>query len=235
MEANTDADLRFDPNFALTLLLELGREQSVQGLVEKLINSIGICRHGIGRLELWLIEKGDICSRCPRRPECHDQTRCLHLVASRNYPLPGSLDVTPPSFQSEIRMPLGVGIIGKIATTGQEVVLEDLQTAPSEPFPMEWLRREQICGFSGTAISFKGEVLGVLSGFGRAYLIEELRAWRGVFAHHIGGAVANARAFEEIQRLKAQLEMQNAYLQEEVVEAKAFGELVGRSLAACRT
>lgn len=114
-------------------------------------------------------------------------------------------------------------------------MLEDLQTAPSEPFPMEWLRREQIRGFSGTAISFKGEVLGVLSGFGRAYLIEELRAWRGVFAHHIGGAVANARAFEEIQRLKAQLEMQNAYLQEEVVEAKAFGELVGRSLAACRT
>jgi len=37
------------------------------------------------------------------------------------------------------------------------------------------------------------------------------------------------RAFEEIQRLKAQLEMQNAYLEEEVVEAKAFGELVGQS------
>jgi len=39
------------------------------------------------------------------------------------------------------------------------------------------------------------------------------------------------RAFEEIQRLKAQLELQNAYLQEEVVEAKAFGELVGQSAA----
>ena len=39
------------------------------------------------------------------------------------------------------------------------------------------------------------------------------------------------RAFDEIQRLKAQLEMQNAYLQEEVVEAKAFGELVGQSHA----
>jgi DNA-binding NtrC family response regulator len=39
------------------------------------------------------------------------------------------------------------------------------------------------------------------------------------------------RAFEEIQRLKAQLEMQNAYLQEEVVEAKAFGDLVGQSPA----
>jgi DNA-binding NtrC family response regulator len=39
------------------------------------------------------------------------------------------------------------------------------------------------------------------------------------------------RAFEEIQRLKAQLEMQNAYLEEEVVQAKAFGGLVGQSRA----
>ncbi len=55
--------------------------------------------------------------------------------------------------------------------------------------------------------------------------------WGQIFADHIGGAIANARAFEEIQNLKAQLEQQNAYLQEEVVEAKAFGELVGQSAA----
>jgi transcriptional regulator with GAF, ATPase, and Fis domain len=231
MEANTDADLRFDPNFALTLLLDLGRERSVEGLMEKLINSIGIHRHGIGRLEIWLVEKGDICSRCPQRTECPDQTRCLHLVASRNYPLPGSADKASPFFPSDARMPLGVGIIGKIAATGQEVVLQDLDNAAPELFPVEWLRREKIRGFSGTAISFKGEVLGVLAGFGRTYSTEEFRAWREVFALHIGGAVANARAFEEIQRLKTQLELQNDYLKEEVVEAKAFGELVGRSPA----
>jgi DNA-binding NtrC family response regulator len=39
------------------------------------------------------------------------------------------------------------------------------------------------------------------------------------------------RALEEIEALKSQLEMQNAYLQEEVVEAKAFGGLVGQSRA----
>ncbi len=39
------------------------------------------------------------------------------------------------------------------------------------------------------------------------------------------------RAFEEIQRLKAQLEQQNEYLREEVVEARAFGDLVGESAA----
>ena len=37
------------------------------------------------------------------------------------------------------------------------------------------------------------------------------------------------RAFEEIEVLKSQLELHNTYLQEEVVEAKAFGDLVGQS------
>jgi transcriptional regulator with GAF, ATPase, and Fis domain len=231
MEANADSDLRFDPNYALTVLLELGREQSVEGLMEKWTNAIERRPGPIARLEIWLIEKGDICSRCPRRPECPDQTRCLHLVASRNYPLPGSADKASPFFPSDARMPLGVGTIGKIATTGQGVVLQDLDHGPPELFPVDWLQREQIRAFSGNAISFKGEVLGVLAGFVRMYSMEEARAWREVFAHYIGGAVANARAFEEIQRLKTQLELQNAYLQEEVVEAKAFGDLVGQSAA----
>jgi transcriptional regulator with GAF, ATPase, and Fis domain len=60
---------------------------------------------------------------------------------------------------------------------------------------------------------------------------EEAEVWGRIFANHVAGAVANARAFEEIQRLKAQLEQQNAYLQEEVVEAKAFGDLIGQSAA----
>jgi DNA-binding NtrC family response regulator len=39
------------------------------------------------------------------------------------------------------------------------------------------------------------------------------------------------RAFEEIEVLKSQLELHNTYLQEAVIEAKAFGDLVGRSAA----
>src|ERR1035438_469535 len=40
------------------------------------------------------------------------------------------------------------------------------------------------------------------------------------------------RALEEIERLKSQLELRNDYLQEAVVEAKAFGDQIGR--ASCR-
>ena len=39
------------------------------------------------------------------------------------------------------------------------------------------------------------------------------------------------RALEEIEALKSQLELRNDYLQEAVVEAKAFGDLVGQSAA----
>jgi transcriptional regulator with GAF, ATPase, and Fis domain len=37
------------------------------------------------------------------------------------------------------------------------------------------------------------------------------------------------RAFEEIEVLKSQLELHNTYLQEAIIEAKAFGDLVGQS------
>jgi len=93
------------------------------------------------------------------------------------------------------------------------------------------MRTERIRRYGATPIMFKGEVLGVMLGFTRDEVPEEARPWGRVFADHIGAAIANARAFEEIQRLKAQLELQNSYLQEEVVVAKAFGDLVGQSAA----
>jgi len=70
-----------------------------------------------------------------------------------------------------------------------------------------------------------------MAGFAREVAPEEAHLWGRIFADHIGAAIANARAFEEIERLKAQLEQQNTYLQEEIVEAKAFGSLVGQSAA----
>ncbi len=42
---------------------------------------------------------------------------------------------------------------------------------------------------------------------------------------------ARKQAEEEIQRLRRQLELENAYLNEEVLEAKAYGEIVGSSPA----
>src|ERR1700677_5021404 len=230
MESSSESrsDPGIYPNFAAHLLLDLAREHSLESLMEKLIR-VGVERPGVARVEFWLIEKGDICSRCPQRPECPDQSRCLHLVASGSNPLSGVGDDSLNFYNSDARIPLGVGVIGRIATTGKQTVLRDLDKEPGDLSGLDWLQREQIREFAGAAISFKGEILGVIAAFARMNTPEESRVWRQIFADHIGSVVANARAFEEIQRLKAQLEMQNAYLEEEVVEARAFGDLIGHS------
>jgi transcriptional regulator with GAF, ATPase, and Fis domain len=95
----------------------------------------------------------------------------------------------------------------------------------------EWIRDERILECGIRPIEFKGEVLGAMVGFAREHLPDSFTPWGHVFAAHVGAALAHARAFDEIQHLKAQLELQNTYLQEEVEEAKAFGDLVGHSAA----
>jgi transcriptional regulator with GAF, ATPase, and Fis domain len=226
VESNSDS--RFDPNFATHLLLDIAHEQSVERLLQKLILR-AMERPQTACVQIWLVDKGDLCSVCPQRPKCPDQTRCLHLVAGHGNSVSSSGVGIPRFDDPNARIPLGLGLVGKVAATGQQLILNGLTAKPGESCELDCLVREQIRGFHGSPITFKGEVLGVLAAFTRQDIPDEARPWAQIFADHIGAAVANARAFEEIQRLKAQLEQRNAYLEEEVVEAKAFGDLVGQS------
>ena len=224
------SDSRFDPNLAVRVLLEIAHEKSVEHLLQKLVCS-AMERPSLACIQIWLIDRGDLCSKCPHRPECPDQSRCLHLVAGKGMSLSDPGPEAPRFDDLNARMPLGVGFLGNAAITAQQTHRRDLDGPTGEMPGFDWLKRERIRGCGATPIMFKGEVLGVIVGFTRQDLPEESRPWGRVFADHIGAAIANARAFEEIQRLKAQLELQNAYLEEEVVEAKAFGNLVGQSAA----
>ena len=220
---------RFDPNIIRKLLLDIAHEQSLEKLLLKILDT-AIARTAVTCAQFWLVEKGDLCAKCPRRAECPDQTRCLHLVAGRAVSLLGNDQKQTWIDDPNGRIPLGTGAVGEAVAKKEQVFLKD---------PAQLVR---ICGFDSlqqeqrvecgiTPIVFKEEVLGVLTGFSRQGLPREARLWGQVVADHVGAAIASARAFEEIQRLKAQLEQRNTYLQEEVIEAKAFGNLVGQSAA----
>jgi transcriptional regulator with GAF, ATPase, and Fis domain len=228
MESTSDS--RFDPNYAAQLLLDIAHEQSLEQLLQKLVRR-AVERPDMACAQIWLLDKGDRCANCPRKSECPDQSRCLHLVAGKGVTISDSGLGTPHFDDLNARMPLGLGVLGKAAVTGQQSYLRDLDKQPEEMPGFDWLQQERIRGCGVTPIVFKGEGLGVIIGFTREALPDESRPWGRIFADHIGAAIANARAFEEIQRLKAQLELANTYLQEEVVEAKAFGDLVGQSAA----
>lgn len=222
----------FDPAFASSLLLEIARAQSLDELMKKLVHRV-LERPSVARVRIWLIDKGDRCATCVRRPDCPDQTLCLHAVAGGGNLI--GLDKEEEEYAQLTdrfaRIPLGAGVAGKVATTGKQTVLRDLDQEPGELAYIPWLKPEKVRGFNGVPIIFKGEILGVIAVFSRENVPKGAEVWGRIFANHVAGAIAHARAFEEIRRLKSRLEQQNAYLQEEVVEAKAFGNLVGQSAA----
>jgi transcriptional regulator with GAF, ATPase, and Fis domain len=129
------------------------------------------------------------------------------------------------------RFPLGVRIIGRIGATGQSEHLFDTADDKEWIGRDDWLHREGIRSFVGHPLRFREEILGVLGVFTRERLGPEKVAWLRLFADHAAVAIANARAFEEIEQLHGRLELENEYLREEVKVAHGFGEIVGASPA----
>jgi transcriptional regulator with GAF, ATPase, and Fis domain len=81
----------------------------------------------------------------------------------------------------------------------------------------------------GSRTRFSRRNTGCTRVFRRALINEQEFGWLQMFANQAAAAVANARAFSELDRLRQQLESHNAYLKEEVDSALSFGRIVGRS------
>jgi len=197
-------DIRFDPNYAVQMFLDAVHERSTDILLSKLAART-VARPDVACVRCWLVDK---------------TTGCLRFaVADGNLPPEGS------------QIDADVGVVGQVAATGIQAVRRrsdaDFETL-ADP---AWISREDVQAIIVTPFIFKDEVLGVFAMFLRHERVEESLPYGQIFGHYIGAAIANARAFEEIRQLTAQLELQNTYLQEAVIEAKAFGDLVGQSAA----
>jgi transcriptional regulator with GAF, ATPase, and Fis domain len=186
---------------------------------------------GIALARVWLVRPGDACDSCPMRSECKDRTRCLHLVASQGNPRRKGEDWTrlDGAFR---RFPLGVRKVGRVGAQGVPVLIADVTQGMQEFAQPEWIEAEAIRSFGCQPLVFRGEILGVLAIFNRDRCDEASFAWLRTFADHAAVALANGRAFAEIERLREQLELENSYLREEVRQAMpAAGRLVGQSAA----
>jgi len=211
------------------LLLIMAQERSVDALLSMIVRQLAERPH-VALARIWLIQQGDC--PCPEwKDDCSDKTSCLHLVASAGRPL-AEKDADWSRLDGDFsRFPLGVRKVGWIAATGKPVEVVDIEKDSKWIAQPDWARREGILGFGGQPLLYKGEVLGVLALFTRIRLVQEELIWMRMIADHATSAITNARAFEEIERLKRQLELECSYLREEVHEARAFGDIVGRSSA----
>jgi len=211
-----------------TILLEMGRVRSVEPLLRLIVDRLFERPH-VALARIWLRKPGDICDRCFLREECADRTECLHLVASAGAslsPEDGDWSSLDGHFR---RFPFGARKIGHVAATGGPIEVEDVQADAKWLARPEWALAEGIHGFGAQPLLYEDQVLGVLGVFTRTTMERAAFEWLRMLADHAAGAIANARAFEEIERLKGELELENEYLREEV--RAHLGTLIGHGPA----
>jgi transcriptional regulator with GAF, ATPase, and Fis domain len=210
-----------------SIILAVAQARSVETVLQMVVQGLND-QPQVALARIWLIAPGDICASCRMRSECPDQARCLHLTASAGNPKDRQKDWSRLDGHF-CRFPLNVRKIGRIGATGEPVLLQQIERDSQWIVHSDWAQREGIQSFAGHPLIFRSEILGVLGLFSRVVIDEPQFAWLRTFADHAAVAIANARAFEEIQKLQAQLEMENRYLREEV--KMAFGDIVGESPA----
>ena len=209
------------------VMVSMARNHSLAETLSAVVAGIAECQN-IVLARIWLKEMGDLCETCRFRPECPDQTRCLHLVASAGNPRDGTSDYTrlDGGFR---RIPIGVRKVGRVAQTGEPLLLPDLRGNEEWIANPDWIKREGVKTVAAQPLIFRGETLGVLAIFDVEALRESDFEWLRVFADHAAVSIANARAFEEIEYLKERLEEENDYLRHEVSEALGASDIVGES------
>ena len=208
-------------------MVSMAQNRSLTDVLCAVVEGISQCQNVV-LARIWLIEGGDICETCRFRSECPDQTRCLHLVASAGNPRGTTQDYSrlDGAFR---RFPLGVRKIGRVGKTGEPLLLPNVRGDEEWIAEPQWMKREGVKTFAAQPLVFRDEVLGVLAIFDTGVLGPSEFEWLRVFADHAAVSIANARAFEEIEFLKARLEEENTYLREEVSTALGVGDIIGNS------
>ena len=197
---------------------------TLTAIVDGLVNEMGFAL-----ARIWLLDSTAKCSNCPDRLHCQAREQCLHLRASAGRSIRNGTAAWNRLDGRFSRFPVGHRKIGKVAETGEAVVIPNVYEEGGWIADMAWADTEGIVSFAGQPLVFKGKVMGVLGVFSRRALPgDELERLR-IFADHAAVSLSNASAFEELQSLRAKLELENNYLQEEVREALSFREIVGSS------
>lgn len=211
------------------IILAIAEQRSLAAVLRSIIESVAR-QPGVALARLWLIEPDVSCPVCGEAGS--DSEPALHLRASAGCPVAQNSDWTRLNGAFH-RIPLSTGRlkIAHIATTGQSIRIPELGTDNQWVRDPEWVRAEGLVSFTGHALVFRGRSLGVLAVFRRTPADDVCYEWLRTMAGAAAVAIANARAFEENEALRRELELERDYLREEVESSGSFGEILGRSPA----
>jgi transcriptional regulator with GAF, ATPase, and Fis domain len=176
---------------------------------------------------IWLLETDADCPVCSAGQPPFDPAPALHLVASGGVSKSGARQENIAGRSHKI--PVGHRKIGAIAERREPMIVPDVRPDLAWVANPQWIADEEIKSFAGFPLICRGELLGVLAVFNRDLFSDDDFAWLRTFADHAAVAIWNARAFDELNRLRDQLELENEYLYDEVRTALDMGEFIGSS------
>jgi len=205
----------------LSLVVTVTSEQRVESVLRNIVQGLA-SQPGVALTRIWLLPSAD------RSPE---PTEYLRLVASAGTPVDSPREDWSFLQGHFSRLPLNVGKVGQVAANRNPILIKDLVPQNDWILRSEWAKREGIRSFAGHPLMFRDNLLGVIGVFSREPLTEQEFTWLGLFANQAAVGIANARAFEEVDRLRCQLEGERDYLQEQVAERKQAEEALRQAQA----
>ncbi|HRC44725.1 MAG TPA: sigma 54-interacting transcriptional regulator, partial [Nitrospira sp.] len=218
-----------DPHQLPQVMVVTARQGTLQEVLRTITEGIAQCPNTV-LTRIWLTTPNQSCPVCLGKEDPADGTKALHLVASAGVPHDKHADYSRIDGGFH-RCAIGERKIGRVAMNGESLWLAGVRGDEEWIADPAWFAREGIQTFAAQPLIFRGEMLGVLALFDRGRLDAEAFEWLRVFADYAAVSIANARAREEIDLLRARLEEENLYLREEVTAALGMGEFVGGSQA----
>src|SRR5580700_1657174 len=178
--------------------LALSEERSLEVLFKRIAGELGHNRE-VALARLWMVGPAAQCEICRSRPNADKNRPSLHLRAS----VGGSLNGGEDWSRVDDDFHTGGVKVRQVFEQGEALLVKEVGERSARPM---WIHREQIRSFAGHPLIFGGELLGVIGVFSRNPISETEFEWLRVFAIAMAGAIANARAFDEIHDLRRQLD-----------------------------
>ena len=211
------------------IILAIAEQRSLDAVLSAIADAVAR-QPEIALARVWLVDTDLSCPVCARHAATNDRT-ALHLRASAGQALDPHSDwsrVDGSFHRISLAEPLK---IAHIANTGESIRIDRLAADNRwVKFP-DWAEREQLHGFAGRPLVFRGETLGVLGAFRRVEFDDGCWEWLRTLSDAAAVAVKNARALEDAQSLRRALELERDYLREAILEVGAFGDILGNSPA----
>ena len=229
---NTASRIARVVNAHLETLRRVTRDMAVTPELPVLLNSIasGLAEHtGASFVRVFLYQSDDECDVCRAHGATnggvtHTEKR-LHLHADvgdmqgafGDHHALGLDEPSPPT---------------KVARERTPFLTNDLLAAVRgrmAPDVVDFYEKAGVVAAGARPLEFRGELLGVIGMISRRPFDPQEFELLGIFADQAAMAIKSAHVFQQLERYKARLQEENAYLKEEIRTERGFEEIVGHS------